>query len=62
MMRRSSAERVGRVLCSSGTAIVAYSRQNAKGKMAADAAEGEESFLAWLGVTTKRLYAIVGFP
>jgi len=52
MMRKSSAGKVRCVLCSSGTAIVAYSQQNAKGKMAAEAAEGEESFLAWLGMTT----------
>ena len=45
MMRRSSAERVGRVLCSSGGGIVAHSRRNAKRKMVSPASEGEERFL-----------------
>jgi hypothetical protein len=38
------------VLCSSGVGIVAYSQQNAKRKMAGEAAEGRERFLAWLGM------------
>jgi hypothetical protein len=54
MMRKASvsgAVRPARVLCSGRTAIVAYSRRNAKRKMVDEGAEGEERFLASLGMT-----------